>query len=227
MLRITCPNCHSGLQAKKELIGKVRKCPKCGEPVRIALPEEADEMAAALASDNSIPLDDVEPTHRVVKPTEEHVTVHRPPERLNRESHYLIFDPQRVAAAWENNGDGWMLRLGTTKAPAKRNKDKLPQGGNFQLVELRFGQSADGKKLTAIVAHQLAQRWALTVLDQADDAILERVTGPGRLNRDQKNALRQLLKVQFMRAVWDQSTEIIDYLGNMDFHSPGVEVTAK
>jgi hypothetical protein len=50
-----------------------------------------------------------------------------------------------------------------------------------------------------------------------------KVTGPGCLNRDQKNAVRQVLKEQFMRPVWQDAAAVLEYLGNTDYHSPGVE----
>ncbi|MFZ5830498.1 MAG: hypothetical protein ACOY3P_10435 [Planctomycetota bacterium] len=35
MIRVTCASCGSKLDAKEKLLGQVRKCPKCGQPVRI------------------------------------------------------------------------------------------------------------------------------------------------------------------------------------------------
>jgi len=42
------------------------------------------------------------------------------------------------------------------------------------------------------------------------------------LNRDQKNAVRLMLREQFMRPVWENSTEVLEYLSNADFHAHGV-----
>ena len=67
------------------------------------------------------------------------------------------------------------------------------------------------------------RRWALTVLDQGDDNIVEKIVGAGCLNRDQKIAVRQALKEQFMRPVWQDATAVLDYLASVDYHSPGVE----
>jgi hypothetical protein len=80
----------------------------------------------------------------------------------------------------------------------------------------------EGKRLKGIACHQLTPHWALTALDQGDDPVLERITGPGRLNRDQKAAIRLALKEQFMRPIWEQATEVIEYLANADSHSSGV-----
>ncbi len=81
----------------------------------------------------------------------------------------------------------------------------------------------EGKRLSGIASYQLVSRWALTVLDQGDDNIVEKIAGPGCLNRDQKIAVRQSLKTQFMRPVWQDATAVFDYLASVDYHSPGVE----
>ena len=79
----------------------------------------------------------------------------------------------------------------------------LPTQGDFKLVELKFAMTPEGKRLAGLTSYQLAIRWALTVLDQGDEPIVGKITGYGSLNRDQKNAVRQALKDQFMRQVWE------------------------
>jgi hypothetical protein len=218
MIQFTCPSCRARLQAKPGLAGQVRKCPKCAQPVRIVA-----DVAAQPEMGDAIPLDDALPDQTVLAATEEHLPTHRPPERLNRESHYLICDKTRLVAAWENNGNGWMLKSGPGFIPAKRNRDQIPTQGEFQLVELKFAMTPEGKRLAGIAIHRLAARWALSTLDQGDDPIVEKITGPGCLNRDQKAAIRLALKEQFMRPVWEKAAAVIEYLANADCHSSGVE----
>jgi hypothetical protein len=223
MIQFTCPNCRSKLQAKAALVGQVRKCPKCATPVRIMADAPVAAKTPAVASvGGGIPVDDVPPDQHVILPTEEHLPVHRPPTRLNRESHYLICDRTQLVAVWENNGKGWMLRSGSSFISAKRNRDRLPAHGEFQLVELKFSITPEGKRLVGLTSFQLANHWALTVLDQGDDLIFEKVAGPGCLNRDQKSAVRFALREQFMRPVWEHATEVLDYLGSADYHAHGV-----
>jgi hypothetical protein len=217
MIQFTCPSCQSKLQAKPGLAGQMRKCPKCAQPVRIV----ADVASQANMGD-AIPVDDALPDQHVLPATEEHLPTHRPPERLNRESHYLICDKTHLVATWENNGNGWMIKSGSGFIPAKRNRDRLPAQGEFQLVELKFAMTPEGKRLTGIAVHRLAAHWALSALDQGDDPIVEKITGPGCLNRDQKAAIRLALRDQFMRPVWEHATAVIEYLANADFHAPGV-----
>ena len=76
--------------------------------------------------------------------------------------------------------------------------------------------------MSGLTSYQLATRWALTALDQGDDQIVGKITGLGSLNRDQKNAVRQALKDQFMRQVWEGAADVLEYLANTDYHSPGV-----
>jgi hypothetical protein len=216
MIRMTCAGCGKKLHAKDELAGRRAKCPNCGQPVEIPIPAQVAEPS------NTIPLDDAEPGEHVIPASEEHVATYSAPERLNRASHYMICNRTQLVAKWENDGGGWMIRAVGGFLPAKRNRDKLPDQGDFQLTELKFGMTAEGKRLVGIVSYRLISRYALTVLDQGDDAIMEKIAGPGCLNRDQKNAVRQGLREQFMRPVWQDATAVLEYLNGADYHSPGV-----
>ncbi len=223
MIQFTCASCGKRVRAKDELAGRMAKCPGCGQPIRIPADNLPSPPGRGAGGEGAIPLDDAEPVDHVIPPSEEHVTVHRPPERLERGHRYLICDKTQLAATWENDGNGWMLKTNTGLIPARRNRDKLPQQGEFQLVELKIDLTPEGKRLAGLACYQLATRWALTVLDQGDDLIMEKVTGPGCLNRDQKNAVRQVLRDNFMRPVWQDAAAVLEYLGNTDYHSPGVE----
>jgi hypothetical protein len=213
MIRVTCPSCGSKLNAKDELAGQTRKCPKCAQPVRIVA-DGADPNGAA--GDKAVS----EP--HVQAAAEERLPTIQLPERLNRESHYLICNKTHLVAMWQNNGQGWMTRGGTGFISAKRNRENLPAEGEFQLVELKFTMTPEGKRLCGIASYQLVTRWALTTLDQGDDQIVEKIAAPGCLNREQKNAVRQALKDQFMRQVWENAADVLEYLTNADYHSHGV-----
>ena len=211
MIRVICPHCQSKLNAKDDLVGQTRKCPKCSQPVKIVADAPATPSAAR-----------AEQPHVQIS-TDERLLTPELPERLNRESHYLICSKTHVVATWANNGAGWMYRAGPGLISVKRCRESLPSQGNFKLVELKFNVTPDeGKRLSGLATYQLASRWALTSLDQGDDAIVAKITDPGCLNRDQKNAVRQSLKDQFMRQVWADAAEVLEYLANADYHSPGV-----
>jgi hypothetical protein len=209
MIRVTCPACRSKLHAKDELAGQTRKCPKCGAAVRIA--------STGAASDATPP----QPASLVRVEKAAELPRYRPPERLSRLNHYFICDRARVLATWQNNGEGWLVRGDFGFASAHRNPEKLPSQGDFRLVELRMEPGEGKLRLQGLRVYQLAKRWALVGLARGDDTILKAVTGAGSLLREQKNAVRQQIKEQFMQHVWEDSPTVLEYLANNDYHSPG------
>jgi hypothetical protein len=143
------------------------------------------------------------------------------PTRLGRLNRYVICDPVRVIAAWENNGQGWRLRTDHGYASVARNPEKIPNQGDFKFVELRMAMLGDDLRLRGIQVYQLARHWALLALERGDDFICKSIVGPGSLVRAQKDAVRQQLQEKFMRTVWGDAAEVLDYLANGDYHSPG------
>jgi hypothetical protein len=217
MIRVTCPSCGSKLNAKDELAGHTRKCPKCAQPVLI--------VADAPAVTTGVGVEQTPANARIQPDAEEPLLSLHLLDRLHREYHYLVCDKEHLLATWENNGQGWMLKTHTGLVNAKRNSDKLPNQGDFRLVELKFTQTPDGKRLSGLTTYQLASHWALIALAQGDDPIVEKVANYGTLNRDQKNAVRQALRDQFMRPVWENADDVLEYLGNVDYHSHSVGAT--
>jgi hypothetical protein len=212
MICLVCPNCQSRLNAKDELLGQTRDCPKCGQPVLIAEPDASAELLGAPAQ--------TEPVYDLGPPGLPQPDV---PKRLDRSSQYLICDRSKLVATWKDDGQGWLLKTNTGLVSAVRNADQLPNQGDFKLVELRLDRTEAGIRLTGVRSYQLAQRWALTTLDKGDDKIVSKITGPGWLNRDQKNVVRQAIKDHLMREVWAKAENVLEYLGNTDYHSPGTE----
>ena len=217
MIEISCPSCGRKLRAKAEWAGRTGKCPKCGQPIRIAADAKDDSPSESSATE-------AERSDKLQPANEQRLPAYIAPERLNRNSNFIICDQSRIVAIWENNGAGWMLHTSTGLLPVKRNRDKVPTVGQFQLVELKFTQTPEGRRLSGIVCYALGSRWALTALNQGEDAIVEKITKAGCLNRDQKNAVRNEIKRQFMPPVWQDSSEVLAFLANADHQSPGVEV---
>jgi hypothetical protein len=144
------------------------------------------------------------------------------PQHLGRNNRYLICDSQRLVAVWESNGQGWMLKTLAGLLSAARNREQIPVEGNFKLVELRLAVNESGALcLDGITSYQLAHRWALTNLAKGDDHVLATITGPGCLDKNQKNLVRQAIRDQIMYPVWKDSRMVLDYLANTDYHSPG------
>ncbi len=220
MIRIICPKCSSKLNAKDELVGQTRNCPKCRTPIVITRPAPS----APDQYGETIPLDDSPPTQRIEVPQSEALPrATHGPEHLDRQNKYVILDKTSVVAAWENNGQGWTVKTRGGYESVSRNQERLPAQGDFTLVELRLGTTGEGFRMTGIRCYQLAQHWALTALPRSDEAILKKIEGPGSLSKAQKFALCEHIKEQFMREVWASVPEIHDYLLNTDYHSSGVD----
>ncbi len=212
MIRVICPNCGSKLDAKDEIAGQTRKCPKCRQPVVIPMPDVRGAVPE--------PAGDGAPAH-VEPPAEAPVRHTAAPERLVAHNRYLICDRTKVFAVWEGGGEGWLLQTDFGFTSVARNADKLPSQGDFKFVELRMSVEHQKPLLRALVVHQLARRWALNTLVRGDDAVLKTIVGPGSLNREQKNAVRKYLGERMMREVWGDNQAVLEYLGNYDYHSHG------
>jgi len=145
----------------------------------------------------------------------------KPPEEIVRSNIYLICDKVRVFATWRNDGQGWVLKTKMGALSAKRNAEQIPAHGDYTLVELIFEDAEEGRRLGGICVYELPKRWALPALARSDSAILAKVVGPGRLIREQKLAVRRYLEEQFMPEIWHENREVVDYLSNDDFVSPG------
>ena len=228
MIRVVCQNCGSKLNAKAKLAGQTRKCPKCGEPVLI--PAEAGEGKTSTEAG----LQEAEPgmegqggtaqeTSSVpiiyANPATEALPSKNLLKRLHRTHRYLICDQSNVRAAWANDGRGWMLKVSSGFAPAKQNREVLPAYGTFTLVELVMKHTDDGLRLEALEIYKLASRFAMPKLERGDDDICEAIVDRCPLTREQKASIYQIFKTLFMRDVWGDSTEVINFLLNADTHS--------
>jgi hypothetical protein len=205
MIQFTCPECHSKLNAKDELAGQTRPCPKCRSPVLIA-PEDVE--LAALQVHEPVAAEGLRHFDR--------------PERLERRNRYVICDNSKPVAMWENNGRGWMLSTLSGAVPAARNQDKIPTQGNFKLIEFQMEDHNGALRLAGIAVYELSGRWALLALPKGDDHVLGSVVAPAALNKDLKAAVRAHLREHFMRGLWEDAHHVLEYLANDDYHSAGV-----
>jgi len=214
MIRFRCPSCRKQLNAKDELAGQTRKCPGCGTPVQV--PQSSEEtQPTAVAPDVEVH------AHVEVARDQKGLAKFEHPERLDRHNQYLICDKSKLVATWENNGHSWLLNLGFGFGAASRNQEQIPGQGDFKLVELTIEMTEDGRRLKGVQTYQLAKRWALGALERGDDDILKKITGPGFLNREQKNIVRKRIRKQLLPQVWEDASEVFEFLTNQDYHSPG------
>jgi hypothetical protein len=225
MIQLTCPGCQARLNAKDELAGQLRKCPKCGGELRIPEPGRAPApppVEAETVDEEWAGLDEVAPDQRVHHVADQELPKYRGPERLTRLNRYLICGKSALFGMWEGNGQGWMLKTNAGFVKVNRDPGQLPSQGAYTLVELVMGMTDEGLRLQGIRCYELAERWALTTLEQDDHKILSRITGPGRLSKEQKAVVQRFLREQFMRSVWEKAQQVLDYLTNTDYHSSGV-----
>ena len=217
MIRVVCKKCGSKLNAKDELAGQTRKCPKCKSPVLIA-PADGDATHDEI---DRVSLDEAA-VGQHAEPGGDSTLRHLAlPEQLDRTSRYLICDRTSLVACWEANGQGWMLHTGSGMVSAVRNQALLPSQGDFKLIEMRLKTTDEGLKVSGLVIFQLALRWALPKLSRGDKQIISSITGLGFLNREQKNVVRNAMKDRFMYEIWKDSKDVLEYLDNTDYHSPG------
>lgn len=235
MIRIQCKSCGSKLNAKAKLAGQTRKCPKCGEPIVIpaevkdavedAVKSTVEDSAgdgSEKSSENATAVDEAASTPTPIifgSEATEALPTKNILKRLNRASRYLICDKTNIRAAWNNDGRGWMLKVSSGFSSVKANRDALPAYGSFTLVELAMKHTDDGLKLDALEMYQLASRFAMTKLERSDDDICSAITSQGSLSREQKASVYQIFRTLFMRAVWGDSAEVLEFLRNADYHS--------
>jgi len=213
MIAVSCPHCGVRLNAKDELAGKTRKCPKCRKPMVIpAAPTDSPGLELEDEPASPVPIVQYRPDE-VISASETLLP------RLDRRNRYVICDKTSVVALWQNDGRGWMIRMASGFSPARRNREVLPTHGQFVLVELVMKTTDQGLRLEAIQSYQLASRLAMTKLDLGDDDITTAITAWAGLGRSQKNAVRQILGEFFMREVWGDSRDVLDYLASADYHS--------
>lgn len=234
MIRVVCKGCGSQLNAKDELAGQKRKCPKCGNilvipatpepaapspPVADSAAQASEVVAPPGLSSAGIPRAPATSVENAVSAGD--AAEHPHLVRLERHHRYVICDPTRLVAQWENDGRGWQFKSTTGLVNATRNRNLLPSQGDFRLAELKITTDDAGHHLTGIQVYRLARHYALANLAKGDDAITTAIVGPGGLNREQKLAVRQAIRAQFMPEVWGEAHQVLDYLANDDAQSPG------
>ena len=213
MIRVICRACGAKIDAKDQLLGQTRNCPRCSAPILIVPADQPPPSSTSAAT-----VVGPQPAQDVAQPEIGHPEA---PTRLVRANRYLVCDSSKVIASWENNGQGWRLRTDHGFVSAARNRDKIPGEGDFRLVELGMAAVGADHRLHTIRIYQLARRWALGALARGDDAICKSITGPGSLLRAQKDSVRQHLGEHYMRTVWGDAKKVLDYLADDDYHSPG------
>jgi hypothetical protein len=215
MILLTCPNCQVRINAKDSLAGQTRACPRCGGELHIPVLTPAVSNAQAVQPEP-------QPDQRTDDILGHDIAQIEYPERLARHNRYLVLDHARLIAVWESDLQGWQLKTTAGYINLVRNMDKVPNQGRFTLVELKLIADGTTVRLHGLQCYALAERYALSSLEDGQDKILTKITGPGALDRQQKGLVRQYLRDRFMHQVWAEAREVLDFLGNADHHSSKV-----
>ncbi len=199
-IRVTCKNCGSKINARDDLLGQTRICPKCREPLLIE--------------------PDVRPVEvETIVPAATHPLQEKPlPFKLDWTSRYVILAAERVIAFLES-GQGWMLSIGNGFVPAKRNFDAIPDQGTFALVEIFLEDTPEGQRFSGLNIFQITARGALLALTQNEESILGRIDAPAPLLKPQKTALLLHLRQHYMFDFLAHSQPVVDFLLNEDISS--------
>ncbi|MCL2347384.1 MAG: hypothetical protein FWC50_03900 [Planctomycetaceae bacterium] len=212
----------SKIDAKEELLGQMRKCPKCHNPILIQ-PANAANMALQTSrqekpgQEKKTVVSNTE-TKQKTKPPEEilydnldgiaHVKV---PDALDPHNKYFILGYDRLLAYWEVD-KGWQYNVGSGFASARRNKDLIPNEGNYVFVEMIIKQTETGKQLAGLRNFGITERWALQAISREEYEILEKIKEKGMLSKEQRFQLLTFIRKTYMPDFLLNAKNIHQYL---------------
>ena len=207
-IRIVCKSCGSKIDAKDELRGQTRRCPKCHNPILI----EPEPTAGADVSSNAVSEAD-SPKVDITAPEPLKIR------RLRPNNLYVILGTDCEIAYWKG-AEGWFVNVGNGFEAVKRAPDKLPDIGTFALVEGNVVQTDAGRRLKGLRIRKLAGRGVLQTIVRGGEAdILEKTSGPVALTGPQKRFMLQHIRNHYFFEFTDDAPEIIEYLTGFDSHS--------
>ncbi|MDR2115874.1 MAG: cysteine-rich KTR domain-containing protein [Planctomycetaceae bacterium] len=200
--QINCPFCGSKLNAKVNLIGQTRNCPKCKEAVLIR--RELQQTPIIVNEPSIVPVQ--------TGPTFNDGTnqIENLPEQLEFRNRYLIIGTDRVVAIWES-GKGWQVNVGNGFGSAKRNFSAIPDQGSFVLIELVIATNGIP---SGVHIFNISIRGALTSLFRDESEILHKVDCVGTLTKNQKKLLLNYLRQNFMFEVLTEAREVVTFLSD-------------
>lgn len=201
-IRVICKNCGSKLDAKDELRGQTRRCPKCGVPVLI---EPAEPTVSA-------------PSAQFTSPTPENDEPGLKTLRLRQDNLYVILGSDKEIAYWKAN-EGWFLNVGNGYQAVKRVPDRIPDVGAYVLVEGYVENTDEGRRLRGMRFRALHGRGVLNALVRSETEILEKAAEPTTLSQAQKRFMLQHIRQHYFFEFTDGSPEIVEYLTGFDAHA--------
>lgn len=213
MIRVICQNCESKINAKDELLGQRRNCPKCKSPILIQPMETPAEQIHTETPQRSPEI--------IVNDGATLEASDGRPLRLLPLYRYFVLGFDRLVAHWES-AKSWQVNAGAGFANPRKNPELIPDQGTFAFVELAIKNTDEGQKMTGLRIFKITLRGALTSLGREEVEILSRLDGPGTLMKAQKNMLMGFLQKNYMFDFLSQGKVVTDYLMSEDITSSQV-----
>jgi len=211
-IRVKCKNCGSKIEAKDELAGQTRHCPKCKSLILIVPNQELDEFSVN-SSANAAEVITAQPAeeNKIVYDNQERLPTHDPPTRLSPNCRYFIMAHDRMIAAWEI-GKGWQYQTVNGFVNAKLNKELLPTSGTFKFVEMIIEQLEIGKQLSGIRTFSIVGKWAIPAIGREPEEILTKIDGKAVMSKPQRMQLLAFIRKHYMHDFLQNAKEVYEYL---------------
>ncbi|MBQ7112096.1 MAG: hypothetical protein IJO06_12910 [Thermoguttaceae bacterium] len=214
-IRVICGSCGSKIDAKDELRGQTRRCPKCRQPILIepaAQPQapKSQPVKAPPTAPTSAATDAAAPATEGLKMR-----------RLRPDDLYFVVGSDKLVAYWKS-GEGWMLNVGNGFSQVKRSPGLIPDLGEFVLAEGRVAQTDNGRRLKAMRFWSLTGRGVLLALGRVETEILEKAQFPTVPTGAQKRFILDQIRKLYFRDFTDDALEIVEFLTSFDSHSQSV-----
>ena len=216
-IRVVCGSCGSKIDAKDELRGQTRRCPKCRQPILI-------EPAAQPQAPKSQPVKAAQPVSQqapVASEAASPATEGLKMRRLRPDDLYFVVGSDKLVAYWKS-GEGWMLNVGNGFSQVKRSPGLIPDLGEFVLVEGRVAQTDNGRRLKAMRFWSLTGRGVLLALGRVETEILEKAQFPTVPSGAQKRFILDQIRKLYFRDFTDDALEIVEFLTSFDSHSQSI-----
>ena len=213
-IRVICGSCGSKIDAKDELRGQTRRCPKCRQPILI---EPAAQPQAPKPQPVKAEPTAPQPTTDAAAPATEGLKMRR----LRPDDLYFVVGSDKLVAYWKL-GEGWMLNVGNGFSQVKRSPGLIPDLGEFVLAEGRVAQTDNGRRLRGLRFWSLTGRGVLLALGRAETEILEKAQFPTVPSGAQKRFILDQIRKLYFRDFTDDALEVVEFLTNFDSHSQSV-----
>jgi len=226
-IRVICKNCGSKIEAKDELSGQTRPCPKCKSNILIVLEnnsiakknieaegktaENNDSSANSITDHEEIVVAQPADENQIALDNQKRLPTHDPPTKLSSNCRYFVFAHDRILAAWEI-GKGWQYNTGNGFVNAKINKELLPTSGTFKFVEMIVEQQETGKQLTCIRTFSIAGKWAIPAIGREPEEILTKINGKAVMSKPQRMQLLAFIRKNYMPDFLQNAKNVYEYL---------------